>query len=335
MTLIDIKRCVPRLAALVIVASVAKTATAASPGITGPSFNLVAQTAFLNQPDGSSVYSWGYGCNGKPSGFAPAAIPNATCPMMQIPGPTLIVTENQTVSVTLTNNLPPAAGNTSILFPGFSVAAAAATSQPASCTSATPMVQGLLVAEAANGCAVTYSFTATSPGTRSYYSGTQSDLQVEMGMYGAVIVLPANVPAACTTGLAASNNTARGHWGEADFRLAPAAYDHAKSCYDREYLFQFSEMDPKIHNAALAQVTATGQCAAGLTILPTSWSTDVPCRMTWILTTDLNIRTSPTTAILTCTPASKCCLGSSGRGDGSIRFTSTATTSASWHETAI
>ena len=263
MTLIDIKRCVPRLAALVIVASVAKTATAASPGITGPSFNLVAQTAFLNQPDGSSVYSWGYGCNGKPSGFAPAAIPNATCPMMQIPGPTLIVTENQTVSVTLTNNLPPAAGNTSILFPGFSVAAAAATSQPASCTSATPMVQGLLVAEAANGCAVTYSFTATSTGTRSYYSGTQSDLQVEMGMYGAVIVLPANVPAACTTGLAASNNTARGHWGEADFRLAPAAYDHAKSCYDREYLFQFSEMDPKIHNAALAQVTATGQCAAG------------------------------------------------------------------------
>ena len=38
---------------------------------------------------------------------------------MQIPGPTLIVTEGQTVTVTLTNNLPTAAGNTSILFPGF------------------------------------------------------------------------------------------------------------------------------------------------------------------------------------------------------------------------
>src|SRR6202048_3681013 len=62
------------------------TAHAAAPGITGPTFNLTAQTAFLNQPDGSTVYSWGYGCNGAPSGFAPAAITGATCPTMQIPG---------------------------------------------------------------------------------------------------------------------------------------------------------------------------------------------------------------------------------------------------------
>ncbi len=40
---------------------------------------------------------------------------------MQVPGPTLIVTEGQTVTVTLTNSLPTAAGNTSILFPGFNV----------------------------------------------------------------------------------------------------------------------------------------------------------------------------------------------------------------------
>ena len=44
-------------------------------------FNLTAQTAFLNQPDGAAVYSWGYGCNGAPTGFAPAAITNATCPI--------------------------------------------------------------------------------------------------------------------------------------------------------------------------------------------------------------------------------------------------------------
>src|ERR1017187_9187772 len=83
-------------------------AHAAVPGITGPTFNLTAQTAFLNQPDGSSVYSWGYGCNGAPAGFAPAAITNAACPTMQIPGPTLIVTEGQVVTVNLTNNLPAA-----------------------------------------------------------------------------------------------------------------------------------------------------------------------------------------------------------------------------------
>jgi len=94
----------------------AAAAHAATPGITGPTFNFVAQTAFLNQPDGSTVYSWGYGCNGAPSGFLPAAITGAVCPSMQVPGPTLIVTEGQTVVVNLTNGLPTAAGNTSFSF---------------------------------------------------------------------------------------------------------------------------------------------------------------------------------------------------------------------------
>ena len=223
---------------------------AAAPGITGPTFNLVAQTAYLNQPDGSSVYSWGYGCNGSPSGFAPANIKSPTCPTMQIPGPTLIVTEGQPVSVTLTNSLPTPAGNTSILFPGFQVSAAGG-------------VPGLLAQEAVPGGSVTYTFTASSPGTRAYYSGTQSDLQVEMGMYGAIIVLPAHVPAACDSGLHAANVLVEGAHGESDFRLAHAAYDHDKTCYDREYLFQFAEMDPNIHSTALAQVTAKMGCLAG------------------------------------------------------------------------
>jgi FtsP/CotA-like multicopper oxidase with cupredoxin domain len=58
---------------------------------------------------------------------------------------------------------------------------------------ATGGVAGLLTQEAAPAGTVTYTFTAGSPGTRAYYSGTQSDLQVEMGMYGAIIVLPASV----------------------------------------------------------------------------------------------------------------------------------------------
>lgn len=251
------------MAAAILLVSACAAAHAAAPGITGPTFNLVAQPAYLNQPDGSSVYSWGYGCNGSPTGYAPAAITNATCSSMQIPAPTLIVTEGDTVTVTLTNQLPAPAGNTSILFPGFVVTAAAAAAQPGQCTTSTPVVQGLLVMEATNGCAITYTFTATTPGTRAYYSGTQSDLQVEMGMYGAVIVLPKNVPASCTTGLAASNLVAEAHWNESNFRLAAAAYDSPKTCYDREYLFQFSEMDPKIHSAALAQVTALSGCTAG------------------------------------------------------------------------
>ncbi|MGB7847992.1 MAG: multicopper oxidase family protein [Candidatus Acidiferrum sp.] len=240
---------VPVLVMLLFAASV----YASAPGITGPTFNLSAQDAFISQPDGASIYSWGYGCNGNPAGYAPAAITATFCNNMQVPGPTLIVTEGQTVIVSLINNLPAAAGNTSILFPGFNVAA-------------TGGVVGLMTQEAPpdGTTVVTYTFTATTPGTRAYYSGTQGDLQIEMGMYGAIIVLPNNatVLSGCASAQA-SNQAARGFWGESDFRLAAAAYDHPDSCYDREYMFQFSEIDPDIHKKALAQVTAKNGCLAG------------------------------------------------------------------------
>jgi len=247
------KRLLPvSLAALTVLLSAG--AQAAAPGITGPTFNLTAQAAYISQPDGASLYSWGYGCNGAPTGFSPAAIPSTVrfCNTMQIPGPTLIVTEGQTVTVNLINQLPSAAGNTSILFPGFNV-------------TATGGATGLLTKEAVPGGTVSYSFTASSPGTRAYYSGTQGDLQVEMGLYGAIIVLPNGAP---TNGTCPPHNTAAGlnsagtalvAGGEANFRASPtgAAYHVTQSCYDREYLFQFSEIDPDIHAQAQAQSTLT------------------------------------------------------------------------------
>jgi len=238
------------LAALLL--ALASSSFASTPGITGgtggtATFNLVAKPAYITQPDGQAIYSWGYGCA---SGGTQAATlgsvsyANFNCPTMQVPGPTMVVTVGQTVTINLTNGLPPAAGNTSILFPGFNV-------------TATGGVQGLLTTEAAPGGSVTYTFTATTPGTRAYYSGTQGDLQVEMGLYGAIVVLPAAIPTACTSGLHASNLTAESYWGESDFRLAAAAYNNVNACYDREYLFQFSEIDPSIHTQALAQSTQT------------------------------------------------------------------------------
>jgi FtsP/CotA-like multicopper oxidase with cupredoxin domain len=241
----------------------AAAAHAAAPGITGTTFNLTAQPAYLNQPDGLAVYSWGYGCSSAPTGFLPSAtqFAAANCSTMQVPGPTLIVqapaSGTTTVTVNLTNNLPHAAGNTSILFPGFSVTT--------SCSAVTPVgAAGLLTCEAAPGGSVSYTLTipSTAAGTHAYYSGTQGDLQVEMGLYGAIIVLPGATPTACTTGVHASNVTAQGFWGESDFRLAAAAYNHAQACYDREYLFQFSEMDANIHAQAEAQVKAIATCSA-------------------------------------------------------------------------
>ena len=247
---ISITRLLP-VVMMAVILLLTVTAHAAAPGIKGTTFNLQARDSLISQPDGQMVYSWGYGCTSSAGvTFAPA-MPNNNCPTMQIPGPTLIVTEGQSVSVTLTNNLPPSAGNTSILFPGFQV-------------TATGGAAGLLAQEAAPGGTVTYTFTASTPGTHAYYSGTQGDLQIEMGLYGAVIVLPASVPSNCDTGLAAKNMLAEQANGETDFRLAHAAYDHASTCYDREYLFQFSEMDPLIHQQAESQVAALGNCNPSL-----------------------------------------------------------------------
>jgi FtsP/CotA-like multicopper oxidase with cupredoxin domain len=248
-----------------------RTTLAAAPGISAGTaaavtFNLDAAPAYITQPDGRSIYSWGYGCGvaptgatagaaptaAAPAGFLPAAIAGARCSTMQVPGPTLIVTQGQTVTVNLYNGLPAAAGNTSILFPGFVVQSSGG-------------VPGVLTSEASPGTTVSYTFTASTPGTRAYYSGTQGDLQIEMGLYGAIIVLPSTIPAECTTGLHASNLIAQAHWGENDFRLAPAAYAHPKACYDREYLFQFSEIDPNVHLQAEAQVAACGS-RAGCTL---------------------------------------------------------------------
>ncbi len=240
-------------AAITLTLLLAGTAQAAAPGITQATasastsrFNLTAQAAYISQPDGMSLYSWGYGCAAGTQTFVPSTIAGANCSTMQIPGPTLVVTEGDTVTVTLTNNLPAAAGNTSILFSGFNVQASGG-------------VAGLLTQEAPVGNSVTYTFTASAPGTHSYYSGTQGDLQVEMGLYGAVIVLPATIPANCSGGSAGtSNDQAKSANGESDFRLAKAAFDHPSTCYDREYLFQFSEMDPAIHRAAEEVATCTG-----------------------------------------------------------------------------
>ncbi len=56
-----------RLLSTVMVATalllVTGSANAAAPGITGPNFDLTARAAFITQPDGATIYSWGYGCN--------------------------------------------------------------------------------------------------------------------------------------------------------------------------------------------------------------------------------------------------------------------------------
>jgi FtsP/CotA-like multicopper oxidase with cupredoxin domain len=176
----------------------AAQASAGIPGLTNSTFTLTATPGYVSGGDGLSLYSWG---------FAPSGGP------MQYPGPTLIVFEGTLVTVNLKNMLPLGSEPVSIVFPGQAgVLASGGTA-------------GVLTREApADGglTTVTYTFTASRPGTFMYHSGTHMDLQIEMGLVGALIVRPAAYP------------TSR-------------AYDHVDSAYDREYLFMMTEMDYDTH----------------------------------------------------------------------------------------
>ncbi len=187
------------------------------------SFDLFAEEGYLSMADGVQVYSWGYG--------APVTTTNGTG-RMQVSGPTLLVNQGETVTVNFTNRLP---ARSSIVFPGQSGVSTSGGSA------------GALTAEVGPNESVSYTFTAAQPGTYLYQSGTQSGLQVEMGLVGALIVYPTGA------GVPASGATTR--W----------AYGHAGTAYERETLLVVGDIDPDIHAAvddqAKAHRTGTTGCA--------------------------------------------------------------------------
>jgi hypothetical protein len=91
---------------------------------------------------------------------------------------------------------------------------------------------GLLTTEAAaSGGTVSYSFTAGNPGSYLYQSGSDQAKQVEMGLYGALVVRPNTT----TCPAVAGTNCAYG---------ASTRYDSG-----REYLLLLGEIDPVLHHA--------------------------------------------------------------------------------------
>ena len=168
-------------------------------------FSLTASGGYVSTPDGNSLYMWSYG----PSGGA-----------FQLPGPTLCVDSGVTVTLVLHNALPEA---TSLTFPGQ--AQVLADGRPAQPETDAAGVLTSLTNSAAPGGAVTYTFTAGAPGTYLYQSGTDVQKQLQMGLYGALVVRPA------------------GHHDQENNRADSAfAADH-------EYLYLLSEVDPDLHLA--------------------------------------------------------------------------------------
>jgi hypothetical protein len=157
---------------------------------------LTAKAGHIQTVDAASHLMWSYAPGGT----------------FQYPGPTLIVNQGDTVVIELTNELDVP---TSIVFPGQQG------------VTATGDQAGLLTAEAAAaGGTASYSFVASEAGTYLYHSGTQPELQIEMGLVGAIVVRP--------TGFVPGT---------------PKAYSHVDSSYDREFLFLLTEMDAVLHDA--------------------------------------------------------------------------------------
>jgi hypothetical protein len=167
-------------------------------------FNLVANSGNMQTPDGNANFMWSYANADTGSTF-------------QIPGPVLCANTGETVVVHLHNSLPTPPGalsaeNTSIVFPAI----------PG--VSSSGGVAGLFTNEAAPGGDVTYTFTASKPGTFLYESGTDPSRQVEMGMYSALVVRPAGHP----------------DW----------AYNDASTQFNpsREYILITGEIDSQLHH---------------------------------------------------------------------------------------
>ncbi len=169
-------------------------------------FDLATSDGYIYTPDGNTVYSWGF---------------TATADF-QLPGPALCAKEGETVVVNLTNNLPVPV---SIVFPGQEGVSATGGSCPAGAC--------LFTREAAaSGGTVSYTFSANRPGTYLYESGTNQPLEVEMGLYGALVIRPA-----------LGNQF---------------AYDAARTEFDpaREQVLVLAEVDPVLHLTVERQVQA-------------------------------------------------------------------------------
>lgn len=198
-------------------------------------FELTAKHDFVSTSDGGSHYAWGYSFG--------------TDLPMQYPGPTLIVKQGDVVKIVLNNTLPVPV---SIIFPGLQGVTASGGNQGLQ----TREARAVPLSENAVVVGPTYTFTADKPGTYLYHSGTNPDLQVEMGLIGALIVRP--------------NGYALGSTSSHPNRKA---YEQPGTNYDRENLFLLSEMDPAIHWDVYSQVFSgiSNIAVDTTTIRPSMW----------------------------------------------------------------
>jgi FtsP/CotA-like multicopper oxidase with cupredoxin domain len=193
---------------------------------------LTAHDGYILTPDANSLYMWSY---------------SSGSDAFQYPGPALCVTEGDTVTVTLQNQLPVP---TSLNFVGINgvtfsgrdadgTALGTPTVGPATPT-ANDLAAGNLAPSVAKGATGTYRFVASHAGTYLYESGTSPELQDQMGLVGALIVRPKDhadyVYAPAET-----------NWNPTSNQPVGAKGVSTQFNADREFMHLLSEVDPDVH----------------------------------------------------------------------------------------
>ena len=196
----------------------------------GPSFaatyNLVAQESQATMPGGAVVPMWAFAVD---TGSCPVSPPAWTV------GPLLSVPAGEDLTINLRNCL---SDYVSIVIPGQAAAMTPVWTDGSTGPRTGPAqrVRSFTHETAAGGVPVAYTWSNLKPGTYLYHSGTQPQVQVQMGLYGAV-TKPAG---------------------------AGLAYDGVG--YDIEHLLLFSEIDPALHDAVAGPTPTYGTPAYPSTI---------------------------------------------------------------------
>ena len=169
-------------------------------------------TAFTTPDTRNQVPMWGYAqCNDATF---------TSCGQPAVPGPLLTVPAGDTtLAIHLNNQLPV---GTSIVIPGLTTALVPVKTAADSLGRQRMMSFNAVTAVNATGV---YSFTGLKPGTYLYHSGTQPQVQVQMGLYGGV-TMNAMDPATGVQGQAYSG--------------VP---------FNSDVVLLFSEIDPALHAA--------------------------------------------------------------------------------------
>ena len=206
------------------------------------SFVLTAMPGYITTPDGNSIFMWGY-ANGSGA--------------FQYPGPILCVNEADNVTITLKNSLPVAS---SLVFPGLTKVKVDGQLQSYNAAA----LDNSLAKPAGSGGAVTYTFSAANPGTYLYESGTNPELQTRMGLVGALIVRPTQLPSQfsayvagngtvpanpCATDPILNNPEIRSRVLTGEIGVG-FVYNNCSSAFNTatEYMHLLTEVDPHMHH---------------------------------------------------------------------------------------